>query len=125
MCLLGPAFRREQWIALAAREAVPVAGVRRTENGYAVPKTADGAVQQVTLIGHTCLGATSLLQAAYTRKVARAAGCQLLNVYFTGASSALQFVGADVFVNLADPSIAKAVFGLFQKSAGQAAEVSP
>lgn len=125
MCLLGPAFRREQWIALAAGESVPVAAVRRTEKGYAAPAIPDSAVQLVTLIGHTCLGATSRLQAAYTRKIARAAGCQLLNAYFTGGPSALQFVGADVVVNLSDPAIAKAVFGLFGKSALKAAEVSP
>lgn len=124
-CLAGPCLRTEQWIWLAAGVGVPVADVFRTSKGYA-PATHDlGFATAVTVVGETCMGALSPLQAEYAHRIARAVNVNLLEVSFIGAKEDPLFIGANIYVNLSDVTVADAVLALFQSGHPRGEEVRP
>jgi hypothetical protein len=112
----GPLWRAEEWAHLASRLGIPVLPVRR--------KTTDGApllevesVCAVTVVGEACLGNAAEPLIKNARKLAKAAGTDLLSVGFTGSEADSAFVSASVWPNLSLPETADAVLRcLLEKS---------
>ncbi len=94
-CLAGPGWRRERWISTATRLGIPVHAVQRnvspTDERHQQPE-ADGAT--VTVAGDHCFGCVDEALARASRRLADAAGVDLLAVHWasTEASSASLFM---------------------------------
>ena len=110
-CLAGPNWWPEQWVHLAARLGMPVRPVRRH-----VALGAGGAVAAagpqpitVTVVGDRCFGPVDAALAAQARRLAGAAGAEMLAVRFSGGEAGADFLGADPWPDVAAPAIADAV----------------
>lgn len=85
-CLSGPNWRHEQWVQAAARARLPVRPSYRR-----VPALAETGEQvmhipvaYMTVVGNLVLGALNGIQRDHARRLARAAGTNLLGVTFAG-----------------------------------------
>ncbi|UQA59903.1 hypothetical protein [Polyangium aurulentum] len=121
--LMGPVFRPEQWIQVAAHCGIPVTTVRRTGAGYAAPTHPPESIKTVVVVGETCLRAPSEAARARALAVARSAGASLLDVHFQGPAADPVCVGADVWLDVGDPIIADALLALLQSGRAPAQEV--
>src|SRR5262249_49511904 len=124
-CLAGPSFRQEQWVQRAASAGVPVTAVqRRTAAGAALTASAAPRLAPVVVVGDDCIGPVSPVLEERAQKVARRAGVSLLHAYFPGPPEAPVFLGADVWVDLYQPSITDAVLSLLLRGGTPQKEVS-
>lgn len=118
-CLSGPAWRRERWIATAARLAIPVEPICRASSACR-PYTDDDSPPPgvpVTVIGDQCFGSVEPGVAHDARRLARAAAVDLLELRFTGPDRGSRFIDASVCPDLSAPAVADAVFERFQEAA--------
>jgi hypothetical protein len=108
-CLNGPAWWPEQWTTAAARAGLPVAPRRRRASlgEPAATDPPDGAV--VTVVGERCLGDLHPRLAAQARRLAGAAGTDLLAVGFDGPGPRAAFLRASAWPRLDDPAVADAL----------------
>ena len=108
--LCGPGMRREQWIALAGRIGIPVRPFRRRTAMTHDPtrEARDPSDMVVTVLGDRCLGTVDTLRAADAKRVARAAGVELLTVYFSAPPNSV-FIDATLWPNSIDDDLAKAI----------------
>jgi hypothetical protein len=115
-CLMGPGWHREQWTQTAARLGIPVAISPRRHS----PKTAIGpsaAVPElttITVVGDRCLGARNSLLADYSRRLARAASVDLLQVHFEDKDGGSAFCNADLWPDIGKPEIQDAIFRMIE-----------
>lgn len=110
--LAGPAWRPEQWLHAAAREGLPVVSLHRSTSvpGTYVPREAPAqAGSQVIVVGQACLGEASPLGKHSARRLARAAGVEVLAVQLTGSWDAPAVAGAHEFPDPGDPLVADAL----------------
>jgi hypothetical protein len=113
-CLNGPAWWPEQWTLAAARAGVPVAPVRRRAGPFGTPDPeapdpeASGEAV-VTVVGDRCLGGVDPRLAGHARRLAAAAGTDLLAVRFAGPGPRAAFLGASAWPDLSDPDLASAL----------------
>jgi hypothetical protein len=114
-CLCGPNWRIEEWIYLAAGLGIPVRSFRRSTSQADSRGTEPGV--PVTIVGQQCFGAVLPLLADYSRRLAAAAGAELLEVHFSdaGRDGSLQ----DVFLcpDVSRPEVADAILNLFDSRA--------
>jgi hypothetical protein len=111
-CLSGPAWRAEQWVHFAAHLGIPVSPVRRS-----VPEQTtgfDSPAAEVVVVGDRCLGTVDPILADRARLLAKAAGLDLLLVYFTGPDAAGRFLNASLWPDLWNPAIADAILDYLQ-----------
>lgn len=108
-CLNGPAWWPEQWAVAAARAGLEVAPVRRRVSlgGTPAPDPTGGVV--VTVVGERCLGDVHPRLAEQARRLAAAAGADLLAVCFDGPGPRAAFLGASAWPELGDPAVADAL----------------
>lgn len=102
-CLAGPNWRLAQWLK-AAREGGSAAYM--PDNHEVVSRTS------ISVVGDQCFGDGDTQQHQTARNVARAAGSQLLRVWFAGPDRTAPVIGADLWPDLGDPQIADAVMAL-------------
>jgi hypothetical protein len=119
-CLSGPYWRREKWLATAARLGIPITPIHRhaTLSGELIPKPnsqPDGIT--VTIVGQKSIGAVSPLLARQARSLANMAGVDLLSVRFSGPTDGSFFVEANLWPDIAADDVAEAVFSYICKGA--------
>jgi hypothetical protein len=112
--LCGPNWRSQQWTQAAASAGLKVEPVRRQVPARTKTDTGSGSQDtrkpvQAVIVGKRCLGEISAIQAAGARKLAAAAGVELLAVWFTPGSGTNRFVAASTMPSLTDISVAEAV----------------
>jgi hypothetical protein len=110
-CLAGPNWRVEQWVYTAARIGIPVQSVRRYRTSAAdnAPDGRGSPPVSVTVIGERCFGAVVPSLAQQARRLASAANVDLLGVHFSGPDEGALFVGADLFPDVNDDTLASAI----------------
>ena len=109
--LSGPGWCQEQWIHTAARLGIPARPIRRhiafpTDAAEAEPVSPD---VNVTVIGERCLGSPNGVLAAQARRLARAAGVDLLSVRFGETGGGTELLGADPWPIVSSPEVADAI----------------
>ena len=111
-CLAGPAWRHKQWVHIAARSGLAVQPVRRRatlEQGVCSPAAGGPDSTVVTVVGERCLGSADPGLAAQARRLAGAAGVELLAVSFDGPQPGASFIGASLWADVAAPEVADAI----------------
>ncbi len=117
MCLAGLNWREEEWTHRAARLGIPVRPVSRrlaldVEPTAALsPPTSPSAeaTAVVTVVGERCLGTAHETLKAHARKLAVAAGVELLDVHFSGAGADALLLGVALWPDVSVPEIADAI----------------
>jgi hypothetical protein len=109
-CLAGPNWRGEQWVRLAAGLGIPVRPLRRIASRRSDELTGV-SICEVIVVGNQCFGDVAPQLCSHARRLAGAAGAELLAIQFTGPESGSQFVNAHLWPNLASPEVADAVLG--------------
>ena len=81
-CLSGPCWRKERWVHFAARLGIPVCPVRREArlSDALSPEEPQSPSKSVTVVGDRCFGETEKAIADCARRLASAAGLDLLGV---------------------------------------------
>jgi hypothetical protein len=98
-CLVGPNWRLDQWLRLAAQIGIPVVERQRdTASAATEERVVEGTT--VTVIGERCLGYAHPVLATHARRLARAAKVELLAVQFTGPKSSDRLTGAHLWPDL-------------------------
>jgi hypothetical protein len=112
--LSGPTWRAEQWVHVAAGLGIPVRPVRRHVRLSARAEPAPPAAPHatVTVVGERALGAVDPLLAAHSRRLAAAAGVNLLAVHFSGPERDAELLSADPLPALDDGAVADALLEL-------------
>jgi hypothetical protein len=116
-CLSGPYWRPEQWARLASEAGMRVQPVHRR---VALPPGAAPAVTPgitVSVIGERCLGQADAATLAGARRLARAAGVDLLTVRVAGPEAGAAFLGAEPWPDLTCQETADALLEYLAASA--------
>jgi hypothetical protein len=110
-CLAGPPWRRERWIHEAARLQIPVVPVRRSvEPGIApVPEPSMPKHSTITIVGDRWFGDADEDLAHDARRLADAAGVDLVAVHFSGPRHGAHMLGADVWPDVTAPGVGEAI----------------
>lgn len=114
-CLTGPGWRHEQWVYAGAHLRIPVEPVvwnLNCEAGLPEGKSAP-ADTTVTVVGRRCLGTADSMLVAYARRLARAAGVDLLAVRFIKTEAGFRLHGADPWVDISLPEVTDAILEHF------------
>lgn len=109
--LFGPAWRPERWIHVGARLGMPVRRVHR-QTGVTAKSTEETAQIQstvVTVVGDRCFGDVDPDLRQQSRRLASAAGVDLLAVHFDGSKRGSALLNADLLPDLSSPEVADAV----------------
>ena len=108
--LSSPAWDAPRMRLAAARLGIPVQPLRRSESGDDDRcEISCSTPTLLTVVGSKCVGIADdvLLRRALT--LARAAGAELLSVYFDGSSADAHFVGADPWPDVSIDQVADEV----------------
>jgi hypothetical protein len=106
LCLCGPGWRREQWLYATRRLGIPaVPAVRRVVPGNGSVALPERPAASVTIVGRNwAVGPPELVGPA--RRLAAAAGVELLTVWFAAAGPGYAVSGADQWPDISTPSVA-------------------
>jgi hypothetical protein len=114
--LLGPHWRREQWIRAAASLAIPAAPSRRTSRVSAGGGSADHigptGGSAVLVVGERGFGDVAPELVDRAMQLARYAGADLLEVWFENAGATARLLDASPYTPLQDPAAADALLEL-------------
>jgi len=105
-CLAGPNWRLEQWIHAAARLGVPVRTRCRQVRKDCSPHTEEQAIEIIS-VGERCFGCDDSRSQSWTRRLAAAAGTDLLCTRFSLTDGEL--LSAHPWPRLTDPDVLAAV----------------
>jgi hypothetical protein len=105
-CLAGPNWRMEQWIHVAARLGVPVRTCRRHACNDCSPRAEEHAVEIIS-VGEHCFGCDDPRLQSWNRRLAEAAGTDLLCTRFSLAEGDL--LSAHSWPRLTDPAVLAAI----------------
>jgi hypothetical protein len=117
-CISGCNWRLEQWIYLATLLGVPVIPVRRHAK-YLEDLSTNPSIDPfdtVTVIGERCIGAIDERQATYARRLAAAAGMDLLAVYFRNLEGEPRLLNASLWPDVTSVEVADGMLEYFQGS---------
>jgi hypothetical protein len=109
--ICGPNWRIENWIHLAAGLGIPVKGVRRSTSLASSDETPGGI--PVTIVGEQCLGDVHPSLADYARRLAAAAGVDLLEVRYTSAEHDGRLQNVTLWPDVSRPEVADALLNFF------------
>jgi hypothetical protein len=117
-CLSGCDWRSEQWVYLATLLGIPVIPVRRHARCLedATTKESIDSFDTVTVIGVGSIGASDERQAAYARRLAAAAGVDLLAVHFRTVGGEPRLLSADPWPDITSTEVADGMLEYFQRS---------
>jgi hypothetical protein len=109
-CLCGPPWRRLQWVRVAADLGIPAEPVCVAASPTGgTSETSFTPLVGVTIVGDACVGEVDDELKRRTRRLAAAAGVELLTAQFSGRSAEDRFVTASVLPDLDDPAILEAL----------------
>ena len=119
VCLCGPFWRPEQWAHAASRAGMRVQPVSRRValTAEATPAAAESIT--VTVVGERCFGQADPAVMAGVRRLARAAGVDVLAVQVSGPEPSATFLGADLCPDLTSADTADAVLEHLEESRAQ------
>jgi hypothetical protein len=104
-CLAGPNWRAEQWTLAAARLGIPTQ-TRHCIAGRHAHRNFEEAYE-ITAVGEQCFGCRDTTLRTNTLRLARAAGVDLLSVWFSRDDG--RFLSANIWPQLTDAAVAVAV----------------
>jgi hypothetical protein len=118
-CLMGPSWRREQWVYAAGQLGIAVSPVRRwaTLAGDCGSEAPACSAITLTVVGDHCFGEADGTLAAKARRLAVAAKVGLLAVHFSGPQPGASLLSADLWPNVSSPDIADAILEYFSERA--------
>ena len=130
--LLGPGWRLEQWVYVAAQLGIPVSPFhRRVTHGSAAPSGSGDSLPgarprstMVTVVGDRCFGDVDPSLARHARTLADAAGVDLLAVYFSSPDPDAVLLGADLWPALTNDEVIDAVLAYLLKPPHNRADIS-
>lgn len=113
--LWGPSWRPEKWARTAASLGIPVEAIRRRaagrlaswQAGKLTSLPAEGV--SVTVVGQRRLGAVDDTLARHARRLAEAAGVEMLSVRFTSSRKGARFLGASIWPDSVTDEMADAL----------------
>lgn len=113
-CLAGEWWSPQTWIHRACRLGIPVARsewhvVRDLRRKVIQPVTGESSTASITVVGSQIIGHAAPRVVQYARKLAQAAGLDLVSVRFSSPNDDARFLDASLWPNLADRTIAAAV----------------
>lgn len=110
-CLLGKAWRQEQWVRAAACLGIPICPVRRDTRHHENVIAGEPPLPfwSVTVVAGRCFGASDKLIQGYARRLATAAGADLLAAHFMWVDGAYKFASADLWPDVTVPAVADAI----------------
>jgi hypothetical protein len=110
-CLVGPAWRQEQWVHAAARLGIPICPVRRNTRRHenAAEDEHPLPVCSVTVVAGHSFGASDNLIQGYARRLASAVGVDLLAAHFVRVDETYKFASADLWPDVTVPEVADAI----------------
>jgi hypothetical protein len=109
-CLMGPAWHPAQWVHAASALGIPARPVcRRVRRAAEAARTSSEELTAVTVVGEAHFGEADPILGEYSRRLAKAAGVDLLTTYFTGRGSHARLVAAELMVDIAHPEIGDAI----------------
>ena len=109
MCLSGPSWRPERWIATAAQLGIPVKSLHRTSAQAMIQKQPDTQATTVTIVGSHCFGKADRYLIVQAQRLAEAADVDLLSVHFTSPEADACCLGADCWPDLNTQGIVEAI----------------
>src|SRR5262245_56122259 len=110
-CLMGPSWRREQWVHAADQLGIPIVPVRRRAalTGGAPAEAWEPQAITITVIGDRCFGGADRALTAQAQRLAAAASVGMLAVHFSGAQAGASMLGADLWPDISCAAIADAI----------------
>jgi len=113
-CLAGEWWSPQTWIHRACRLGIPVVRsewcVGRGLRTKAIqPVTGKPSTTSITVVGPQTIGRAAPRVVQYARRLAQAAELDLVTVHFSAPGNDARFLGASLWTNLADRTIAAAV----------------
>ena len=105
-CLAGPNWRAEQWIHLAARLGIPVRAHSNYEGSGSSLPAEENAIEIIS-VGERCFGCRDAKLQSWSRRLAEAAGTELLCTRFSQVQCDL--LSAHSWPRLTDPDVLAAV----------------
>jgi hypothetical protein len=113
MSLMGPSYNPERWMALAASVGARLPWARRS---YPRPHDlVSWDKPTVAVLGDRCFGAVDETLKEQARRIAAAAGAELVSVQFSDPGPDATFLGAHLWPDLSEPALQAALaerFGL-------------
>ncbi|MEJ8822325.1 hypothetical protein WKW80_09770 [Variovorax humicola] len=107
--LSGPAWRWEQWRQLATQAGLNVAPSHRVVQREAQAAAPAPATSRCSVVGSKVIGTASARRRHGARRLAEAAGVELLELLFDGDDDDATLVGIGLHPNVEEPSISAAV----------------
>lgn len=114
-CLAGEWCSTQAWVHRACRLGIPVVQREWSAVRGLRTKAADTLVAgersttSITVVGSNAIGNAGACVMHYARTLVRAAGLDLATVHFSSPNNDARFLGASLWINLADRTIATAV----------------
>jgi hypothetical protein len=128
--LIGPGWGREAWNSAASKAGMRINPIRRHSSlARANPASAPAGDPEVgdpgktialTVVGEACLGDADRVLKEQARRLADVAHMDFLKVRFSSAECDASFVGADVFPDIDDGTVADAALGYFAAASSRA-----
>jgi hypothetical protein len=118
-CLMGPSWGHAQWTYNATRIGMRVRErhLKNQSEGLSNRESA-GPFAVATVIRERCIGPVAPELAEQARRLARAAGVEMLTVQFSGPGEDAGFVQAFLSADVSQPEVADAILDCFHESAG-------
>lgn len=110
--LLGPGWSQVKWIHTAAQLGIPVRPVRRCIAAMSrepIEPLARTMTAPVTVVAGECLGVVHRVLFCHARRLADAAGVDLMEAHFAGPDGDAQLLGVNPAPSLAGDAVADAV----------------
>lgn len=123
VCLTGPGWRREQWVYIAAQLGIPVQTVAwhlDREAGFPEKEKSSAPDMTVTIVGSRCSGSVDGTFVSRVRRLASAAGVEMLAAYFRETERGFRLYDASSsWADISSPEVADAILEYFlARSAG-------
>jgi hypothetical protein len=112
-CLSGPYWSHAKWVFTAGRLGLPITPVcqRLTRStAMAALSEVQTTALPVTVVGSRCFGEAHPTLGQQARRLADAAGVDLLTVYFSGSEAGSRFVRADLWPDITQGEVERALF---------------
>lgn len=115
-CLSGPCWRNERWVHCAAGLGIPVCPVRREARPSEVwsLQEAQHSSKTVTVVGDRCFGEADKTLAHRARRLASAAGVDLLAVHFRAVDGEFRLLDADLWPDIGSTEVADGILDYFR-----------
>jgi hypothetical protein len=114
--LSSPAWDGARMRLAAARLRIPLQPLKRSDaSDHDTFEISRASPTLLTVVGSTCVGTADAVLVRRALELARAAGTELLSIYFDGSSADARFVGADPWPDISTAAVADEVLALISR----------